>query len=104
MKEVIEEILQVEKEARGHIEEARRKAKEIVLQAEAEAKALKTKMREESSVESQKFLADLEEKAQKEKEETLAAAREAGDSLWEDKKEVLQQTVQTLVSRYLNQE
>lgn len=104
MKEVIEEILLVEKEARKRVEEARQKAKEIVLNAETEAKALRQESSEKAAEEARKLLAESEEKAQKQKEATLDSAKSEGDSLWTDNKDKIDRTVGILVERFLNQE
>ncbi len=74
MKEIIEEILQAEKEARTCVESAREKAKKNHLEAEEKAKKIQIKAREAATEEARQLLHDAETQAIQERENRLKAA------------------------------
>lgn len=74
LKEIVEEILQTEKEARARVESAREQAKANRLNAEGKAAEIKQQARESAAEEARRLIADAEAEAVKEKEERLKTA------------------------------
>lgn len=74
MKEIIEEILHAEKEARARIEAARETAKTNRLKAEETAKDIRSQAREKAAEEARRRIAQAESDAKKEKEDRLKTA------------------------------
>ena len=104
MKQVIAEILEVEKQARRRIDEANEKAKAVRLKAEAEAKTLTASTRGKSQKEAQDAVAKAEAEAQNQKERELAKASQEGKTLWKDKEKEIARSVDALFKIVLGEE
>ena len=104
MKKVIENILEEEKKARDRVEKARERAKQIRLEAETKSQQILDDARIKGMEESKALLAKAEEEAQKQKEEELQKARQQSQSIWTDKKEVIEQTVEILYRMVLGKD
>ena len=104
VKKVIENILEEEKKARDRVEKARERAKQIRLEAETKSQQILDDARIKGMEESKALLAKAEEEAQKQKEEELQKARQQSQSIWTDKKEVIEQTVEILYRMVLGKD
>lgn len=102
MKEVIEEILQEEKEARHRVETAREEAKKIRLNAEAMSKKILAEAQSEAGIESKKILNQAKENAENERIQKLSDAEKASGSLWEEKADLINQTISDLVDMIIS--
>ncbi len=104
LKEVIEDILQTEKEGRNRVEGARQKAKEIVLAAEAEGQKLSQATHEKAVQQGKTLISQTEAEAQKEKEAAIAKANDAMKSFWDDKREIIEQSIEKLFQMIIKQD
>lgn len=104
MKKVIEDILEEEMKARERVEKAREKAKQIRLEAETKSQQILDDTRKTGMEESKALLAKAEEEAQKQKEQELQKARRQSQSIWTDKKKVIEQTVEILYRMVLGKD
>ncbi len=71
MSDVIQKLLEVEKEARGLLVEAEQKAAEMMSEANAQARAVKSKGREEGRLQADKFVKDREDELSRQYESRL---------------------------------
>ncbi|MBN2104006.1 hypothetical protein JW835_08215 [bacterium] len=99
MKEVIEEILQEEKAARERVEKARENAKNIRLEAEKKSRNIVSKAHEQSQVEGKKLIENARKDAENEKIRAIEEAIRAGETLWDEKKEKIDKTVDKIFKR-----
>jgi vacuolar-type H+-ATPase subunit H len=104
LKEVIEDILQTEKEGRNRVEDARQKAKEIVLAAETEAQKLRQITHEKAVQQGKDLISQTEAEAHKEKEAAITEADDAMKSFWDDKRDVIEQSIEKLFQMIIAQD
>lgn len=102
MKEVIEEILQEEKEARQRVESAREEAKKIRINAEEASGKLVKKVRDEAQIESQKIIEQAKKDAENKKAQALSDEARASESQWDEKKDAITKTIQELFGMIIN--
>jgi len=101
MKEIIEGILQEEKTARERVEKAREKAKDIRLESEKKAKEILSNARDKAQAENKALIDKARKEAEKEKVKAIEEAERAGETLWEEKKEKIDKTVQKIFKRII---
>jgi vacuolar-type H+-ATPase subunit H len=96
VKQVIAEILDVEKDARRQVEEAKDKARAIRQKAEADSKSHSAAVREQALKAAQQTVAKADAEAQAEREKALGLAAQEGKSLWKDKEKEIAKAVDKL--------
>jgi V/A-type H+-transporting ATPase subunit G/H len=96
MKQVIDEILLEEKQARERVEAAREEAKQIRLKSDQESRKILDQSRQETQEEVKALLEKTRSEAEKEREAILNKAKKAGDTLWQEKAERIDKTLKRL--------
>jgi len=96
MKQIIDEILEEEKAARQRIQQVRDEAKTIRMKADDEARRIVETTRESVKQDMVKNLKQAEEQAQAERNDLLAEAAQQTQSLWDEKRSEIEQTLNDL--------
>jgi V/A-type H+-transporting ATPase subunit G/H len=96
MKKVIDEILLEEKNARERVEAAREEAKQIRLKSDQESRRILDQSRQNTQEEVKTLLEKTRGEAEKERESILSKAKKAGDTLWQEKAEIIDKTLNRL--------
>jgi vacuolar-type H+-ATPase subunit H len=103
VKKVIETILEEEKKARDRVEAAREKAKQIRIEAETESQKILAEARQKGMEEAKTLVNQAESDAHKQKDGELAQASQLSESLWTEKKNTIDQTVEILYKKVLGE-
>lgn len=96
MKEVIEEILLTEKQARDKVTEARDKAKSMRLEAEKKAQTILTDAKEKAKEETAERIKQAEAQAEKQKSEALETSSAGYDALLKSKEQMINDTLDAM--------
>ena len=96
MKQVIDEILLEEKKARERVEAAREEAKQIRLKSDEESRNILDQSRQKAQEGVKTLLEKTRSEAEKERETILNKAKKAGDTLWQEKADMIDKTLQQL--------
>ncbi len=96
MKQIIDEILEEEKAARQRVQQARDKAKTVRMQAEEEAGRITETARDSVRQDIAKKLKQAEEQAHSEREALLKETAQQTESIWDEKKKEIEQTLNDL--------
>ena len=104
MKEIIADILDEEKRAREHVQQAREKAKQLRLDAEVKAKAIVEEARKKAKEESRTLIDHAETEAIRLREEEMGKTTEMQHAIRTGKMKVIDQTVDILFRMVLGEE
>lgn len=92
MKEILEKILEVEKENRNKIEQARLQAAETLKQAEAKAVEIIEKTKKEAIVQAQELIQNAKQKAENKKQTIYANLKKQAEE-YKSRKETIEQVI-----------
>lgn len=104
MKEIIEKILEEEKQARERVDGAREKAKQIRIEAEKESKKILEEIQQKGREEAKALIAQAEGEAKEQREEELRGAARLDQTLWNEKKQDIEDTVEVLFRMVLGED
>jgi len=104
LKEIIENILEEEKAARDRVEDARKKVKQIRINAETESRKMISAAQEKGVKDSKAFIKKVQEDAQKEKEQEMEKITQTGESLWEEKEAQVKGIIDVLFKNILGED
>ena len=104
MKEIIEDILEEEKKARERLDRARDESKKIRLEAEEKNKTMIAEARRKAQEEAKAYVEKAEAEARQARDTQLDLVKKAAETMWDDKKEKIDEAVEALTAIVLKGE